>query len=85
MFKGLRRLAFDDVAQRLLAAVGRGADTAWSKTNNAIARMEAMTSTGRTMRYRLMPVAFMAVSSLDRFITPKTTSTAISTLSGVMV
>src|SRR5579885_3891746 len=35
-------------------------------------------------RYKLMPVAFMAISSFDFCSSPKVTSTAIRTLSGVM-
>jgi len=83
--EGLRRLALDDAAQRFLPAVGAGERYDWSKMKSATASNIATTKIGTITRYRLMPVAFMAVSSLVRVSTPKVTRTATSTASGVMM
>ena len=82
--EGLRRPALDHAAQRLLVPVG-GGKVRLIKKEQGNSKHCRTTTTGTITRYRLMPVAFMAVNSLVRVRTPKVTSTATSTPRGVML
>ena len=81
---GLDRLALDLLANRVLLAIGVR-NVVVRERKQAAAQQRAAASTGTASRYRLTPLAFMAVISLCLVRMPKVIRTATSTLMGAEV